>query len=120
MPLDRVVPAMSGIESRFRQQLPRFTTVAGHPLHSLIQPHLLTPRLITEKYYKRIALLIDAEDVDEINPDDALMWLVLRNEKAAVEGGVTPEEDQAAAEECWRGTWLARMEQREYGFIHTV
>ncbi|KAI0691280.1 hypothetical protein BC835DRAFT_1307560 [Cytidiella melzeri] len=67
----------------------------AYGLFELVKPHLLTPRLVTAKYQKRISALF------------------LRYEKGIHEDQDMSEEQQAAAYDSWKKTWLSHMEQRE-------
>ncbi|KAI0338790.1 hypothetical protein BDW22DRAFT_1362505 [Trametopsis cervina] len=112
MPIDRIVPAL--LQASNLPSHPSSSSSPNiHPLHELLRPHLLTPRLITDKYYKRVSNLLDATDAAEGDPGDELMWYVIKYEKGIAEDEQTSEEHQAAAEEQWRKVWLSRMEQRE-------
>lgn len=115
MPLDRLIPAILSATSQLRRssQSSPFHSADSHALHAIINALLLTPRLITEKYHKRISALIDEEDSGEGDPDAELMWYVLRYERTRLEDENVAEEEQAVAEERLKKRWLLRMEQRE-------
>ncbi|KAI0684295.1 hypothetical protein BC835DRAFT_1293230, partial [Cytidiella melzeri] len=112
MPLDRLIPALLLVAA-----MPIFgpssSRSQAYELFELVKPHLLTPRLVTAKYQKRISALVDEAEHGEAGPDDELMWYVLRYEKGIHEDEDMSEEQQAAAYDSWKKTWLSRMEQRE-------
>ncbi|KAI0086035.1 hypothetical protein BDY19DRAFT_895413 [Irpex rosettiformis] len=110
MPLDRLVPALMCAVS---VALPNtgYHQFEGHELLGLLKPHLMTPRQVTEKYHKRLAALMDQEESSDVDPDDELMWYIMRYDKGVPEDGTTP--DAQAAYEAWKSAWLNRMEQRE-------
>lgn len=113
MPLERLIPTILSMDTGVDQEQSPTTETNTHPLHGLIRTHLLTPRLITEKYYKRISALVGEEDSDDDRSDDELMWFALKHEKLGLEDDNATEEEQVVLDERWKRMWLARMEQRE-------
>ncbi|KAI0691274.1 hypothetical protein BC835DRAFT_1417221 [Cytidiella melzeri] len=78
----------------------------AYGLFKLVKPHLLTPRLVTAKYQKHISALVDEAEHGEAGPDDELMWYVLSYEKGIHEDEDMSEEQQAAAYDSWKKTWI--------------
>ncbi|KAI0686012.1 hypothetical protein BC835DRAFT_477664 [Cytidiella melzeri] len=112
MPLDRLIPALLLVAATPVLE-PSSSRSQAYGLFELVKPHLLTPRLVTEKYQKRISALVDEAEHGEAGPDDELMWYVLRYEKGIHDDEDMSEEQQAAAYDSWKKTWLSHMEQRE-------
>lgn len=106
-PLQHLVPSMLRV---IPTSGPLFSK-GDHPLHKLLLPVLLTPRLSAQKYQTRIPqLLVD----EEAAPDDEanMLWYAYKFEKTDIED--MEEHEQEAAEEKWRLGWLNRLERREY------
>ena len=110
MSLDRLVPSLSA--TLVAALNPFISQSDGCGSLELLRPHLLTPQQVTEKYHTRIAALVEQQDNAEIDPNDELMWYVMRYQKDLSEDGDTPEEQQKVYQ-AWKATWLSRMEQRE-------
>jgi hypothetical protein len=110
MPLDRLAPSLLFAANPVGYE-PLSSKVTG--LYEIIKPYLLTPRLVTEKYHRRISALMEEEENTEVEPQDELMWYVMKYEKGAPEDSEATEEEQNAAYNNWKKAWLSRMEQRE-------
>ncbi|KAL5493059.1 hypothetical protein ACEPAI_4507 [Sanghuangporus weigelae] len=77
-----------------------------HPLHSLLEPILLSTRAASDKYRTELVqILADGGGAGE--QEEMMMWYAWEYEKA--ENG----EDGTINEEKWRKAWLERLERRE-------
>lgn len=85
---------------------------AGHPLHRLLQPHLLTTRTCTKKWDSTIPKVLASEESNG-SPEDEIMWYILNYERAEEAAEDQTEEQAIEADEHWRTRWLLRLEQRE-------
>ncbi|KAI0824394.1 DNA replication regulator SLD3-domain-containing protein [Trametes gibbosa] len=82
-----------------------------HPLHSLLQPILLTSRASSQKYSSRIPQLI-AEESDCAQTEDEYVWDAYNKDKAN-EVHVPEGQDENEAHEQLKHAWFERMERRE-------
>ncbi|KAL5536204.1 hypothetical protein ACEPAF_25 [Sanghuangporus sanghuang] len=77
-----------------------------HPLHSLLEPILLSTRAASDKYRTELVqILADGGGAGE--QEEMMMWYTWEYEKT--ENG----EDGTIDEEKWRKAWLERLERRE-------
>ena len=77
-----------------------------HPLHTLLEPLLLSTRRAFDKYRTELVqILADGGGAGE--QEEMMMWYAWEHEKAE------SEERGNVEEEKWRRTWLERLERRE-------
>ncbi|KAF7430645.1 hypothetical protein PC9H_006354 [Pleurotus ostreatus] len=102
VPLEFLIPAIQRVQVA--------STSTQHPLHALLEPLLLTPRSVRNKYHVELSqILTDNGGAGEI--EETTMWYVLNYEKF---DHTTGSDDEARASDTWRKSWLTRMERREY------
>ncbi|KZT03710.1 uncharacterized protein LAESUDRAFT_659197 [Laetiporus sulphureus 93-53] len=87
------------------------STSEKHPLHGLLQPILLTPRLASQKYHSRISQILE-DDSGTGDVEENMIWFALKYEKADEEEAAAAQGD-FDADDRWKHEWLARMERRE-------
>lgn len=107
MPLDLVVPSLERVK-----MLSTSTASSVHPIHSLIEPLLLTAATITNKYQVELPeILSNGGGAGEM--EETMMWYAITHEK---EGNVIPNADEVDIwmNNQWRITYLDRMERREH------
>ncbi|KAI0631392.1 DNA replication regulator SLD3-domain-containing protein [Trametes polyzona] len=108
MPLQLLLPALLRVahSSPSTSQTP-----SAHPLHSLLQPILLTSRASSQKYHNRISQLL-AEEAEPADAEEEYMWFAYQKDKT---GDAEPREgeDEDEAHERLKHAWLERMERRE-------
>ncbi|KAG9223866.1 hypothetical protein CCMSSC00406_0007728 [Pleurotus cornucopiae] len=101
VPLEFLIPAIQRVQVA--------STSTQHPLHALLEPLLLTPRSVRNKYHIDLSqILADSGGAGEI--EETMMWYVLNYEKF---DHTTESDDEARASDTWRKSWLTRMERRE-------
>ncbi|KAL5510943.1 hypothetical protein ACEPAG_4700 [Sanghuangporus baumii] len=77
-----------------------------HPLHSLLEPILLSTRAASDKYRTELVqILADGGGAGE--QEEMMMWYAWEYEKAENDEGGTINEEK------WRKAWLERLERRE-------
>ncbi|KAF4569907.1 hypothetical protein EYR40_008887 [Pleurotus pulmonarius] len=102
VPLELLIPAIQRVQVA--------STSTQHPLHALLEPLLLTPRSVRNKYHvELLQILADNGGAGEI--EETMMWYVLNYEKF---DHITESDDGGRASDTWRKKWLIRMERREY------
>jgi hypothetical protein len=111
MPLGLLVPSLSRVTGTS-------SSPAVHPLHTLLDPLLLTTRSTSNKYhYELPQILQDGGGAGEM--EETMMWYALNYEKVPDEDSTivrpnAPDSTEGPwADESWRGSWLERMERRE-------
>lgn len=100
-PLPHLVISLRRVE----EQLPSSSSCHQiHPLHTLLEPLMLTSRAASEKYHTELVqILADGGGAGE--QEEQMMWFAWNYEKA--------DESVAADDEKWRKGWLERLEKRE-------
>lgn len=83
-----------------------------HPLHSLLQPILLTSRASSQKYHTRISQVLSEEN-DAADAEEEYMWSAYHKDKTS-DVDIPEEQDEDEAHERLKHAWLERMERREY------
>ncbi|KAG1904243.1 uncharacterized protein F5891DRAFT_1013549 [Suillus fuscotomentosus] len=110
MPLSLFIPSLLRIRGT-----PDLAEDQPHPLHTFIEPLLLSLRAAANKYHNELPqILADGGGAGEA--EESMMWYALGYEK--VDGSAERNEhltgeDNAMLEEKWRLGWLECMEQRE-------
>jgi len=113
MPLSLFVPAIANASTTLSP--PSSSPSSLHPLHALLDPLIMPPRAVSNKYHVDLAqILTDGGGAGEI--EENMMWFALSFEKSEglgqdANGG--EEESEPWKDEKWRETWLERMERRE-------
>ena len=80
-----------------------------HPLHSLLEPLLLSTRAATDKYHTELVQILENGEGGG-GPEEGMMWYAWEHEKAEV----------GTDESAWRKQWLERLEHREYVVPHPL
>ncbi|EJC99917.1 uncharacterized protein FOMMEDRAFT_170406 [Fomitiporia mediterranea MF3/22] len=77
-----------------------------HPLHSLLDPVLLSSRTASDKYrIELVQILVEGGGAGE--QEEMMMWYAWEHEKSE------HEEEGKVDEDKWRKSWLERLERRE-------
>lgn len=100
-PLPHLVVSLRRVE----EQLPSSSSRQQiHPLHTLLEPLILTSRAASEKYHTELVqILADGGGAGE--QEEQMMWFAWNYEKV--------DESVDADDEKWRKCWLDRLEKRE-------
>jgi hypothetical protein len=110
MPISLLVPSLLRI-----QPPPDLKEDQPHPLHTFIEPLLLSLRAAANKYHNELPqILADGGGAGEA--EEIMMWYALGYEKtdaSAENSEHLNKEDTVMLEDKWRSAWLERMEQRE-------
>lgn len=112
MPLQFLIPALLRATSASDPAALPSQHLAGHPLHSLLQPVLLTSRAVSQKYHTRIPDVI-SEECEPADPEEEYVWYAYHKDKVG-EDERRDGEDEYKAQERLKNAWLERYERREY------
>ncbi|KAM5545732.1 hypothetical protein V8D89_000770 [Ganoderma adspersum] len=85
--------------------------VAGHPLHSLLQPVLLASRAASHKYHTRIPGVI-SEEGEPADPEEEYVWYAYHKDKVG-EDERQDGQGEYEAQERLKHAWLEKYERRE-------
>lgn len=109
MPMNLLVPSMHRVQnaSSRSQDTP-------HPLHTLLEPLLLSLRSVVAKYHTELPQIL-MQDGGDGEVEESMMWYALGYEMGEVGEGTTGVngEDAVMLEEKSRNSWLERLERRE-------
>ncbi|KAG2337259.1 hypothetical protein BDR05DRAFT_1005205 [Suillus weaverae] len=107
MPLSVFIPSLLRVRAT-----PDLAEDQPHPLHTFIEPLLLSVRAAANKYHNELPqILADGGGAGEA--EESMMWYALGYEKVDASSEYLNREDNAMLEDKWRSGWLERMEQRE-------
>ncbi|KAG1716765.1 hypothetical protein ID866_363 [Astraeus odoratus] len=108
MPLALFVPSIHRVQDQTLS-----SSHSSHPLHTLLDPLLLSTRSSSTKYHVELPqILANNGGAGEI--EETMMWFALNYEKVGSDEGSDNNEDAVMIEEKWKNAWLERLERREY------
>ncbi|KAI0324047.1 hypothetical protein GY45DRAFT_1263602 [Cubamyces sp. BRFM 1775] len=111
MQLQFLIPALLRVE-HVSPSLPSTSQAPpSHPLHTLLQPILLTSRASSQKYHGRISQLL-AEEHEPDDQEDEYMWYAYGKDKTT-EVELQEGQDEYEVHDRLKKAWLERMERRE-------
>ena len=112
MPLALLIPSLLRISSASLSSLP-------HPLHTLLEPLLLTTRSAAAKYHVELPqILSDGGGAGEM--EETMMWFAVNYEKGPEQNNAHENVDEPWRDDAWRTAWLERMERRECVYLILV
>ncbi|EIW52549.1 uncharacterized protein TRAVEDRAFT_174632, partial [Trametes versicolor FP-101664 SS1] len=109
MPLPFLLPAMLRVA---HASASTSDTPMTHPLHSLLQPILLTSRASSQKYHTRISQVLTEEN-DAADAEEEYMWSAYHKDKTSDADIPEGQDEDEAHDERLKHAWLERMERRE-------
>lgn len=112
MSLRYFVPSLLRINSSPSSSPGSTSCTPGHPLHELLRPLLLTPRIAAQKYHSHISQTVD-DDGGAGDIEEHMMWFAYKNEKVEEDDQINASDGDFDAEYKWKQQWLERMERRE-------
>ena len=111
MPLHLLVPSLKRVKIASSSEIDNMES--PHPLHSILEPLLLSVRSAASKYQTELPLIL-ANNGGEGEIEERMMWFALNHEKGDEDDPSHPSgEDSVVIEERWRNKWLERLERRE-------
>ncbi|KAI1793673.1 DNA replication regulator SLD3-domain-containing protein [Ganoderma leucocontextum] len=111
MPLQFLMHALLRATSASDPAATTSQQVAGHPLHSLLQPVLLTSRAVSHKYHTRIPSII-SEESEPADPEEEYVWYAYHKDKVGEDERQEGQDDYEAQERL-KNAWLEKYERRE-------
>ncbi|KAH9895650.1 DNA replication regulator SLD3-domain-containing protein [Cubamyces lactineus] len=111
MQLQFLIPALLRVEHASPSLPSTSQAPPSHPLHTLLQPILLTSRASSQKYHGRISQLL-AEEHEPDDQEEEYMWYAYQKDKT-VDVEVQEGQDEYDLYERLKKAWLERMERRE-------
>ena len=112
MPLQFLIPALLRVTAPSHSSATTTQESAGHPLHALLKPILLTSRAASQKFHTRIPDLI-AEENEPVNPEEEYVWYTYQKDKTGGEERLLEGQDEYEAQERLKAAWLEKYERRE-------
>ncbi len=124
MPLHFLIPALLRVSATATLPSPSpaeasASSTAVHPLHSLLEPILLTSRAASQKYHARIRRLL-LEENEPADSEEEYLWYAYHKDKISGEdeqdssqNQTTEQDAECETHERLKNSWLEKFERRE-------